>query len=220
MKNIVYLLTFSILLLGCGSKQVPDWTKASFNQLENYKKNYLSGKEQSAELYFNKAIDEIKKSGDLEILARVYLTKYAAHVAVLEDFDDGEYLRIDAIQPVLQNRNFYSFLKGSFDTVDEKLLPQQYDGFMRACRKGKIEDISNEISRMEDPLSKLIAIGLLVQKNTYDEGILKIAIDTASHNGWKKALLVYLDKLQSFYEMKKETQKAANIKQKIQLIKK
>jgi hypothetical protein len=220
MKKIVYLLTFSILLLGCGSKQVPDWTKASFNQLENYKKNYLSGKEQSAELYFNKAIDEIKKSGDLEILARVYLTKYAAHVAVLEDFDDGEYLRIDAIQPVLQNRNFYSFLKGSFDTVDEKLLPQQYDGFMRACRKGKIEDISNEISKIEDPLSKLIAVGLLVQKNSYDEGILKIAIDTASHNGWKRALLVYLNKLQSFYEMKKETQKAANIKQKIQLIKK
>ena len=220
MKNIVYLLTFSIILLGCGSKQVPDWTKASFNQLENYKINYLSGKEQSAELYFNKAIDEIKKSGDLEILARVYLTKYAVHVAVLDDFDDGEYLRIDAIQPVLQNRNFYRFLKGSFDTVDEKLLPQQYDGFMRACRKGNSEDISNEISKIEDPLSKLIAIGLLVQKNTYDEGILKIAIDTASHNGWKRALLVYLDKLQSFYEMKKETQKAANIKQKIQLIKK
>ena len=220
MKNIVYLLTFSIILLGCGSKQVPDWTKASFNQLENYKKNYLIGKEQSAELYFNKAIDEIKKSGDLEILARVYLTKYAAHIAVLEDFDDGEYLRIDALQPVLHNRNFYRFLKGSFDTVDEKLLPQQYDGFMRACRKGKIEDISNEISKIEDPLSKQIAIGLLVQKNTYDEGILKIAIDTASHNGWKRALLVYLDKLQSFYEMKKETQKAANIKQKIQLINK
>ena len=220
MKKIIYLLTFSILLLGCGSKQVPDWTKASFNQLENYKKNYLSGKEQSAELYFNKVIDEIKKSGDLEILARAYLTKYAVHVAVIEAFDDGEYLRIDAIQPVLQNRNFFRFLKGSFDTVDERLLPQQYDGFLRAFRKGKIEDIAHEISRIEDPLSKLIAVGLLVQKNTYDEGILKIAIDTASHNGWKRALLVYLDKLQSFYEMKKETQKAANIKQKIQLIKK
>lgn len=220
MKKIVYLLTFSILLLGCGSKQVPDWTKASFNQLENYKKNYLSGKEQSAELYFNKAIDEIKKSGDLEILARAYLTQYAVHVAVIEAFDDGEYLRIDALQPVLQNRNFYNFLKGSFDTVDERLLPQQYDGFLRAFRKGKIEDIAHEISRIEDPLSKLIAVGLLVKKNTYDEGVLKIAIDTASHNGWKRALLVYLDKLQSFYEMKKETQKAANIEQKIQLIKK
>jgi hypothetical protein len=220
MKKIIYLLTFSILLLGCGSKQVPDWTKSSFNQLENYKKIYLSGKEHSAELYFNKALDDIKKSGNLEILARAYLTKYAVHVAVIEAFDDGEYLRIDALQPVLQNRNFYNFLKGSFDTVDERLLPRQYDGFLRAFRKGEIVDIAHEISGIEDPLSKLIAVGLLVQKNTYDEGILKIAIDTASHNGWKRALLVYLDKLQSFYEMKKETQKAANIEQKIQLIKK
>jgi hypothetical protein len=221
MKKIIILLIFIISLLGCGgSKQIPDWIKASFNELENYKKNYLSGKDRIAELQFNKAVDEIKKSGNLEILGRAYLTKYAVHVAVIEAFDDGEYLRIDAIQPVLQTRTFYSFLKGSFDTVDQRLLPQQYDGFLRAFRKGKIEDIAYEISKIEDPLSKLIAIGLLVKKNTYDEGILKIAIDTASYNGWKRALLVYLNKLQSFYEMKKETQKAANIEKKIQLIKK
>jgi hypothetical protein len=72
---------------------------------------------------------------------------------------------------------------------------------------------------MEDPLSKLIAAGLFIQKNTYDEGILKIAIDTASQNGWKKALLAYLEKLLFFYETKKETEKAANITQRIQLIK-
>jgi hypothetical protein len=220
MKKIIYLLTFSILLLGCSSKQIPDWRNASFNQLENFKQSYLSGKENIAELHFNRAVDEIKKSGDLDMLARVYLTKYALHVTALETFDDTEYRRIDALQSGSQNRNFYSFLKGSFDTVDEKLLPSQYGGFLRAYRKGKAEDIADEISKIEDPLSKLITIGLLVQKNKYDEGNLKVAIDTASNNGWKKVLLVYLDKLQSFYEIQKEKEKAANIRQKILLIKK
>lgn len=221
MKKIVCLIMFSMLLTGCGSsKPVPDWTNASFNQLENYKKSYLSGREGIAEVYFSRAVDEVKKSGDMEILARIYLTKYAVQVAVLESFDDVEYLRIDAVAPVSQNRNFYNFLKGYFDKVDEGLLPSKYGDFLRAFRKGNVGDITNEISRMDDPLSKLITIGLLIQKNKFDEGILQIAIDAASYNGWKKALLVYLGRLQAFYEKMKAPEKAANIEQRINILKK
>ncbi len=213
-------MVFSFLLVGCGSsKPVPDWTDASFNQLDNYKKSYLSGKERIAEAYFNKAVDEIKSSGDLEILARAYLTKYAVHVAVLDAFDDREYMRIDAVEPILQNKNFYSFLKGAFDNVDEKLLPQQYAGFLRAFQSGKKDDVAHEISKMDNPLSKLIALGLLVQKNKNDETDLKLAIDIASHNGWKKALLAYLFKLQSFYKTNNKPDKAAHVEERIQLIK-
>ena len=213
-------MVFSFLLVGCGSsKPVPDWTDASFNQLDNYKKSYLSGKERIAEAYFNKAVDEIKNSGDLDVLARAYLTKYAVHVAVLEAFDDREYLRIDAVEPILQNKSFYSFLKGAFDNVDEKLLPQQYAGFLRAFQSGKKDDVAHEISKMDNHLSKLIALGLLVQKNKNDETDLKLAIDIASHNGWKKALLAYLFKLQSFYKTNNQPDKAAHVEEKIQLIK-
>jgi hypothetical protein len=180
MKKLVILLIFVISLIGCGgSKQIPEWIDNSYNQLENYKKNYLSGKDRIAELQFNKAIDEIKKSGNLEILGRAYLTKYAVHIAVLETFDEREYLTIEALEPALQNRMFYNFLKGSFDKVDESLLPGQYKGVLKVFRKGKYEDAAHEISKMEDSLSKLIVAGLLIQKNTYDEGVLKIAIDTA-----------------------------------------
>jgi len=213
-------MVFSFLLVGCGSsKPVPDWTDASFNQLDNYKKSYLSGKERIAEAYFNKAVDEIKSSGDLEILARAYLTKYAVHVAVLEAFDDREYMRIDAVEPILQNKNFYSFLKGAFDNVDEKLLPQQYAGFLRAFQSGKKDDVAHEISKMDNPLSKLIALGLLVKKDEADEIDLKLAVDIASHNGWKKALLAYLFKLQSFYKTNNKPDKAAHVEERIQLIK-
>jgi hypothetical protein len=220
MRRIVCLMVFSFLLVGCGSsKPVPEWKDASFNQLDNYKKSYLSGKERMAEAYFNKAVDEIKGSGDLEILARAYLTKYACQVAVLEAFDDREYLKIDAVEPVLQNKNFYSFLKGTFDNVDEKELPQQYVGFFRAVKSGKKDEIAREISKMDNPLSKLIAIGLLVQNNMDDEIELNLAIDIASQNGWRKALLAYLTKLQSFYFMNNKPDKAAHVAERIQLIK-
>lgn len=220
MRRIVCLMVFSFLLVSCGSsKPVPEWKDASFNQLDNYKKSYLSGKERIAEAYFNKAVDEIKSSGDLEILARAYLTKYACQVAVLEAFDDREYLKIDAVEPVLQNKNFYNFLEGAFGNVDENQLPQQYVGFFKAFKSGKKDEVAREISKMDNPLSKLIAIGLLVQKNTDEEIELNLAIYISSQNGWKKALLAYLTKLQSFYAMNNKPDKAAYIAERIQLIK-
>lgn len=221
MKKIVILLIIVISFSGCGgSKKTPGWIDNSYNQLENYKENYLSGKDRIAELQFNKAVDEIKKSGNLEILGRAYLTKYAVHVAVLEVFDEKEYLSIEALEAIPQNRTFYNFLKGSFDKVDESLLPKQYNEVLKVFRKGTFEDAANEISKMEDPLPKLIAAGLLIQKNIYNEAVLKIAIDTAAQNGWKKALLANLEKLALFYETKKESEKAAHITQKILLLKK
>lgn len=220
MKKLICLIAVGVLLIGCGSKRAPDWTKAAFNQLDNYKKNYLMGKEQMAERHFSHAIDEIKKSGDLDILATAYLTKNAVQVAVLEVVDDREFLRIDAIQPLPQHRSFHKFLKGEMDVVEEELLPGQYRAFFRAFRSGRVKDATDEILKMEEPLSRLVAAGLVVHKNKHDERCLKVAIDTASRNGWKKALLAYLEKLQAFYESKMDSEKAATIRKKIELISK
>jgi len=218
MKKHVIVFAFLMLFAGCGSKPIPDWTNAAFNQLDNYKKNYLSGKVLIAELHFNKATEEIRKSGNFEILARAYLTKCAVQTAVLEKIDDREYLKIEAVHPSASNRNFHEFLKGNVDRVERNLLPEQYQGVFTAFRSGKNGAVTDEILKMEDPLSRLIAAGLVVQHNKHDERCLQVAIDTASRNGWKKALLVYLVKIQSFYENKKELEKAANTQKRIELI--
>ena len=220
MKKLICLIAVGVLIIGCGSKRAPEWTKAAFNQLEDYKKNYLMGKEQMAERHFGHAIDEIKKSGDLDMLATAYLTKNAVQVAVLEMIDDREFLRIDATYPLPQHRSFHKFLKGEMDVVDVELLPGQYRAFFRAFQSGRIDDAMDDIVKMEEPLSRLIATGLVVHKNQHDERCLKVAIDTASRNGWKKALLAYLEKLQSFYESKMDSEKAATIRKKIELISK
>jgi hypothetical protein len=217
-KKVAYLFTLIVLFAGCSSKPIPDWTNAAFNRLGDYKKYYLSGKTDIAELNFKKAVEEIKKSGDLEILGRAYLTKYALQTAVLDKIDEDEYLKIDAVSPSSSNTNFYNFLKGNLDHVEGKELPGQYQAFFGACRSGKFTDASGEISKIEDPLSRLIAAGLLVRNDKCDEECLKIAIDTASKNGWKRALLVYLERLQSFYENGKDLEKATYIRKKIELI--
>lgn len=216
-----FLLFASLMLLaGCGaSKPVPDWLSTSYNQLESYKKNYLSGKEKIAAIQFKGVLSEIKKSGDLEVLARTHLIRMALQTAVLEDLEDGEYLKINELSPSLQHRSFYAFLKGETGQVEENMLPGQYAGFYRTLKRnaGKTDGLK-EIEKMEDPLSQLIAMGVLVRLRQYDEGVLKKAADTASAQGWKKPLLTYLERLQAYYEGKKETGKASAVQQKIKLI--
>lgn len=222
MKKYFYFLPlfiFSFIIAGCGSKPIPDWRYESSGQLENYKKNYLKGRDQVAEFHFRKALEEVKRSGDLKIISKVYLTKYAIKVALLEDIIDSEYPDIEVIEPDSENRNFFVFLKGNFSVVEASLLPKQYGSFLKACIGGKETLINDEISKIDDPLSKLVAIGIIVKKNIYNEATLLFAIDTASINGWQKPLLAYLDTLQHFYEAKNEKEKAAKVQQKIKVIK-
>lgn len=218
MKKNLLLFTCLVFFISCASKPVPAWKNAASNQLENYKNNYLIGNAQIAALHFNKTVEEIKKSGDLEILEIAYLTKSALQVAVLENIDDGEYNKLEAVYRSAANSNFHEFLKGNFAGVERNLLPKQYQRFFKVFFDNKKGDATDEILDMEDPLSRLIATGLVVRHNRCDERCLQIAIDTASGNGWKKALLVYLQKLQAFFEMKHDLEKTLLLQKKIELI--
>ena len=213
------ILTLCLLFAGCGSpKPVPDWLSTSHNQLEGYKNNYLSGDEKRAASQLKGALSEIKKTGDLPLLARAHLIRMALETVVMEDLTDGEYLKIDDLGPDRQNRNFYLFLKGDAAKVDEKFLPDQYQGIFRSIKRGASADYVKEIDKMEDPLSRLIAIGVMVRIRQDNEALMEKAIDTASAQGWKKALLVYLGRLKEYYLKKGEKEKALGIEGRIKLI--
>jgi hypothetical protein len=219
MKINLILFIFLAFFVGCASKPVPAWKNAASNQLENFKYDYLIGNTQIAEMHFNKAVEEIKKSGDLEILEIAYLTKYAVQIAVLEKIDDNEYKKIEALYLSLSNRNFHAFLTGNLTFVERNLLPEQYQRFYTVFQNTKSSAVTDKIIDIEDPLSRLVATGLVVLNNSHDERCLQNAIATASENGWKKALLVYLEKLHAFYEIRKEFGKTSIIQNKIDLIK-
>ncbi len=219
MKKVVWIAVL-LLLAGCStSKPAPNWLSAGYNQLDNYKKHYLSGQEKIAALEFTDALKEIKKSGDLEILGRAQLIRMAVQTATLQDLTNAEYRKIEAVHPSPGNSNFYAFLQGALAQVDAKLLPSQYLGVVETFRRpGKGERL-RAIEQMEDPLSQLIAAGILVRMGEDNEALLQKAVATASAEGWKKALLAYLARLQAYYEGKQERSRAQAIEQRINLIK-
>jgi hypothetical protein len=219
MRKVLYILVCLILLGGCSAKAIPDWTQTSHQQLESYKKYYLQGKDRLAEISFIKAVQEIKTSGDIDLMEKAYLTRYAVQVSVLEDFDDRDYRKLEAIEQHAENVNFYLFLKGAFNQVKETHLPRQYLSFFNAWeKKGTQAEINHSITMIEAPLSRLIATGLAVQKRHYDETTLTTAIQAAAEQGWKKALRVYQVKLRDYYESINEQKKADIMRKRIDLI--
>ncbi len=64
-----------------------------------------------------------------------------------------------------------------------------------------------------------MATGVVVAAGYHNESILQGAIDTASKNGWKRALLAYMRTIMTFYEKNAAEEKAARIRKVIELIK-
>lgn len=219
LRRMLPVTLLIIFLVSCGGSQpVPDWTYASFNQMEDFKKAYLEGKAGIANLHFQRAVEEIKKSGDLNLLAKAYLNRYAVQAALLESFRDDDFLKIQAAEPNPVNAGFYAFLKGNFSQTDRDLLPPQYSRTVASVLASKKDSIAADVRQIEDPLSRLVMTGLLVQYGYENEELLYGAVETASRQGWKKALLVYLERLQAFHVQRREGEKADKIKQKILLI--
>lgn len=221
MKKIACLLFLFLLLGGCSSKPTPGWIVAGNQQLETFKHQFLTGGQPIVtERHFRKALEEIKKSGNLDLLGKAWLTRMALEVALLMEMEEAEYLKVAAAQPVPANRNFYLFLKGEKASVDRSLLPTQYCSFIDAYRSGSLVETERRIAAMEDdPLSQLIAAGIAMRHNMESEAILRTAVDTASRMGWKRALLAWLERLWSFHEAAGEGAKAASVRQRIDLMK-
>jgi hypothetical protein len=219
MRNIL-VFTLLMFICACSSQPIPQWKDTASRQLENYKVNFLADKEDPTEPHFVQAKKAISSNNDLNLLATVYLNKYALHTAALEDFDDSEFIRIDKLQPHAANRAYYNLLKGIFGPIEPDKLPANYHKLLPLIATKNLSAATREIAAITDPLTRLIACGVWVRYLPYDENILHLAIDTAAQQGWRRPLWAYLSRLQQYYSDRQETGKAANIKERLELLKK
>lgn len=220
MKKIFYLIFIAIVLGGCAANLRPSWIVDGDRHLERYKRSFLIyGHGEITERHFLSALEEINKSGNLNLIEKAWLTRMALQVAVLKDMEEEDYLKIAAVSRVPENENFFAFLKGDITGVEIKNLPKQYRDFGHAFLTGDALKCGKAIASIKDePVSRLIAAGIAVNNGIESEAIIQTAVDTASANGWKMALIVWLERLAAFYDAAGEAAKAGNIRRRIELI--
>ena len=171
------------LLAACSSNPpAPDWQMNAKSSSERAVAAYLSGNARIDMAEQARARAEVARTGRADLLARVELAHCAAQAAslVFEACAAFEPLRADA--PAAE-RAYADYLAGKLAGPDAALLPEPH----RA-----VAGNATALPGIADPLSRLVAAGVLFETNRADPQVVQIAIDTASAQGWRRPLLAWL----------------------------
>lgn len=217
MKNLLALAGL-VLLVACGSggPPPPDWKTDSADLIERYKKHALLGENTLAERYFQQAISATGGAGRVADTARLWLVRCATRRAMLIDDACPEYADLARIEPNAADLAYYRFITLRWDELDLALLPGHHRDLVRAPA-GKRHDT---LSRISDPLARLLDASLLVLRREANPQTLELATETASAQGWRQPLLTYL-KLQEKQAIELgNTAEQARLAKRIQLVEK
>ena len=173
----------ALLLTACAGGPVqPDWQNDAHQSLNSFSTAYLSGNTRLAEAEFQRARNELARTGRLDLVARAELVRCGVQVASLE-LDTCPGFAALAVDAGEAERGYADFLQGK--AVAPSLLPAQY---RTVATKEK-----TALSTIDSPLSRLIAAGVLFRRGDLDTTNIAIAVETASSQGWRRALLAWLE---------------------------
>ena len=192
----------ALLLLACASQPVPpSWQANAFSALNDYTSAYLSGNTRLADFELARAKTEISSTGRADLMARAELTRCAVRVASLELDNCAAYLPL-AQDAGPTERAYAAFLTGQWAGLDAALLPAHHRALVLKVTSdhtatpaaGAINPVAGPglLTEVEDPLARLVAAGVLLQKNALSPADIAQATETASGQGWRRPLLAWL----------------------------
>lgn len=174
-----------LALAGCaGSPPPPDWKMNAQAGLEAFSKHYLDGNGKLADLNFAKARAEAARTGRPDLIARIELARCGVRAAALE-FNDCPAYAVLADSAAPAEKSYAEFLAGNWQALDARLLPPQYGPVLKAGGEAGLAGI-------KEPVSRLIAAGVLFKAGRITPAGIAGAIDTASEQGWRRPLLAWL----------------------------
>jgi hypothetical protein len=180
----ISLCLIALLLSACGSKPVqPAWRSNAASSLDGFSAAYLKGDTGIAEVEFTRARSEMGSTGRADMVAHAELVRCAVRVASL---DVGECTGFTALaqDATPAERAYAAYLAGRFQGLDPTLLPEQH----RPIAAG-----TGGLAAVADPLSRLIAAGAMLQAGRIAPPDIVVATDTASAQGWRRPLLMWLN---------------------------
>jgi len=172
-------------LAACSSTPpVPDWQMNAHGAAHKALSAYLSGNTRVEQLEWERARSEVARTGRPDLLARLELMRCAAQVASLVP---GPCERFEALRPdaAASEHAYADYLAGRLAPHQVALLPE-------AQRRTAMSGDGGALPALDDPLSRLVAAGVLLQTGRATPAVIGIAIDTASAQGWRRPLMAWL----------------------------
>jgi hypothetical protein len=175
---------------------------------------YLAGDTRLADSDFERARSEIARTGRIDLLGRAELVRCAARVAslVFEPCEGFEKLRADAAAP---ERAYADYLTARVQPQDIALLPPQHRAVAATL---SAEAATAPLRGIEDPLSRLVAIGVLFQAGRAHPTTIADAVETASAQGWRRPLLAWLNVQLALADKAGDASETARLRRRIAVV--
>ena len=209
-KLLPIVIALALVLAGCSKPRQPDWLVNADGSQERYQRAYLSGRDRVAVSEFTRFRPEVSSTANPAIVARAELTRCAMQVATL-DFqpcEGFEPLRADASDA---ERAYANFLAGTLAPENAKLLPEDY----RRVAGGQGGGAA--LKGIKNPVSRVIAAAVLLRTGRADPEVLQIATDTASEQGWRRAVMAWLGAQVMRAEKAGATEEAARLRRRMEI---
>ena len=203
----VFLAVALCGLASCGSKpRPPDWQVEAKSAMERSVAAYLEGNSRVEAAELARARSQLSRTGRPDLLATAELLHCASRVAslVFQPCAGFEPLRADATP---SQRAYADYLAGRAQAESMALLPPA----QRAAAAGD----AGALQGIADPLSQLLAAGVLLQTGRASPAVLALAVDTASAQGWRRPLLAWLGVQLQRAEQGGDAQEAARLRRRI-----
>jgi len=201
---------------GCASGPTPpDWQADALQALQDAQTAYLKGDTAGEARQFERARNEIARTGHLTLMARAELMRCAAHVAslVFEPCAGYEALKADAAPP---ERAYAAHLAGRATAEDLALLPEAQRAVAGASANP--EAALAALKAQPEPLSRLLAAALLFQAGRASPATVDLAAETAAEQGWRRPLLAWLHVQHERAEKVGDTARAAQLRRRIDFV--
>ena len=175
---INFLLSFTLLitLSACSySKPKNEWQHQSASNFAEYSKNFFHDRKALAKSDLSRAINNAKKSANLNTLARVYLGECALNVSVGIKDKCIKYQNIEELVQDKELEEYYFYITGSL----------------------KKEECSPEyLFEMTSTSSQLLCASLI--KDELSKSDIKKLIEISSFHGYKTVVLYWLEKSKKY----------------------
>lgn len=172
----------ALLLSACASTpSPPTWQPNAKDALDGFTDDYLRGNTAAANAQFARARRETTSTGRADLVAQVELVRCATLAANLE-FDDCPGFAALASDATAQQRAYAAYIGGRWEGLDAGLLPEQHRAVLS----------SGSMAGVSDPLARLVAAGALFKAGRIRPEDVVAATETASAQGWRRPLLMWL----------------------------
>jgi hypothetical protein len=185
LASLALLVVLSMAACSSAPKAA-NWQVEAKGAMDRSVAAYLEGNDRVAAAERVRARQQLASTGRADFMATAELLHCAARVAslVFEPCSGFEALRPDATPA---QGAYANYLRGRLDPAQIALLPTaQQEAAGRRPEDGR------PLMGIDDPLSLLVAAGVLLESGKANPATIDQAVETASGQGWRRPLLAWL----------------------------